>query len=211
MLSYFIFFPPHLCRLYTSNSGIFILMMQTKAERFFFYFGKCCFFVFFCVVSDGKKKKHMSTIGSSTGGLFFFAEIADGDTCSGWRDTDLKGPRWSFKVTVATYCSACVCVCVCMCVSNNLQMKQVCENTGAGQKSTNPGTHSAPPPPPPPPPAAAAASSHVVPSINQQQHYVWDGSVITVNRRDERWRWLTGRTRVWKLWEQGADNNKVWY
>ena len=48
--------------------------------------------------------------------FFFFAEIADGDTCSGWRDTDLKGPRWSFKVTVATYCSACVCVYVCVCV-----------------------------------------------------------------------------------------------
>ena len=144
MLSYFIFFPPHLCRLYTSNSGIFILMMQTKAERFFFYFGKCCFF-FFCVVSDGKKKKHMSTIGSSTGGLFFFfffAEIADGDTCSGWRDTDLKGPRWSFKVTVATYCSACVCVYLCVCQTTCRWNKCVkTQVQGKSQRTSAPTQH----------------------------------------------------------------------
>lgn len=107
-------------------------MMQTGAERFFFFlFWK----MFFCVVSDGKRKKekHASSIGSSTGGPFFFFVLLffcrDSrwcDTCSVWRDTDLKGPRWSFKVTVATYCTACVCETTCRwnkCVKTQVQGK----------------------------------------------------------------------------------------
>lgn len=162
-------------------------MMQTGAERFFFFlFWK----MFFCVVSDGKRKKekHASSIGSSTGGPFFcflfccfFAEIADGVTRAACDEIPTWKARagllrWLLQHTVQRVC-----------------VKQPADETSVWKHRCRAKVNE---PRHPLSTSAAAASSRVVPSINQQQHYVWDGGVITVNRRDERLRWLTGRAFV---------------
>lgn len=206
-------------------------MMQTRAERFFFFlFWK----MFFCVVSDGKRKKekHASSIGSSTGGPFFsffflfccfFAEIADGVTRAACDEIPTWKARagllrWLLQHTVQR-----VCVCVKQPADETSVWKHRCRakvneprhplSTSAASSSRRRRRLLA---------CCAINKSAAALCVRRRRNYckqtrrafkmtdrpsvcVRCGQILLYGTYSRK------REREWKLWERGADNNKVCY